>query len=139
MLPLAVLSVGLVAQACGLNSGGGMGSMGGEMMGGGQRYEGATAAPPVAAAPEVRVIAGDMYFDPSEVRIHSGETVNLVLENQGAAFHDLTIPALDWVLAVDGGARASGALTVSEPGVYDFLCSVPGHAQAGMTGTLTVE
>ena len=28
---------------------------------------------------------------------------------------------------------------IVEPGSYEFLCSVPGHAQAGMTGTLLVE
>ncbi len=142
---LAVLvTIGLVVQACGLGGAGGMGPMGGNMtnggmMGGGQRYDGATAAPPVDAAAEFRVIARDMYFDPSQLRLASGETVNLTLDNQGAAHHDLTIPALDFVLAADGGTLARGALTVAEPGTYDFLCSVPGHAQAGMTGTLTVE
>jgi uncharacterized cupredoxin-like copper-binding protein len=138
-----VIVVGLTVQACGVAGVGGMGSMGGGMMNGGmmgdgERFEGATAAPPVDAAVELRVVAGDMYFDPSQLRLISGETVNLTLDNQGAAFHDLTIPALDFVLAADGGAQARGALPDVEPGIYDFLCSVPGHAQAGMTGTLTV-
>jgi uncharacterized cupredoxin-like copper-binding protein len=137
-----VIAVGLVVQACGAAGVGGMGSMGGMMNGGmmgdGGRFEGATAAPPVDAAVELRVVAGDMYFDPSQLQLTPGETVNVTLDNRGAAFHDLTVPELGSMLAADGGAQARGALTAAEPGIYDFLCSVPGHAAAGMTGTLTV-
>lgn len=138
-----VIAVGFVVQACGVAGVGGMESMGGGMMNGGMmgdggRFEGATAAPPVDAAVEVRVVAGDMYFDPSQLQLTPGEAVNVTLDNRGAAFHDFTVPELGFMLAADGGAQARGALTAAEPGIYDFLCSVPGHAQAGMTGTLTV-
>ena len=27
----------------------------------------------------------------------------------------------------------------AEPGEYQFYCSVPGHAQAGMVGTLVIQ
>ncbi len=43
-----------------------------------------------------------------------------------------------------GDATASGmhtgtmTFTASSPGTYHYLCPVPGHAQKGMTGTLTV-
>jgi uncharacterized cupredoxin-like copper-binding protein len=138
-----VITVGLVAQACGVAGVGGMGSMGGGMMNGGMmgdggRFEGATAAPPVDAAVGLRVVAGDMYFDPSQLQLTSGETVNLTLDNRGAAFHDFTVPELGFMLAADGGEQARGALAAVELGIYDFFCSVPGHVQAGMTGTLTV-
>ncbi len=36
---------------------------------------------------------------------------------------------------------ASGSLTVtfSKPGTYEYLCTVSGHAAAGMKGVLTVK
>jgi len=93
-------------------------------------------APPVPGAPEVEVIARDLSFSPAEVRVEAGTTVNLVLRNEGAALHDLTIPALGFRLEAPPGGTAAASLTVPTPGRYPFLCSVPGHAEAGMTGVL---
>lgn len=67
-----------------------------------------------------------------------GEPVNLQLVNTGEAFHDLTVPAADAVLAAEPGERAVAALEIAEPGLYEFYCSVPGHAQGGMRGTIVV-
>jgi uncharacterized cupredoxin-like copper-binding protein len=39
---------------------------------------------------------------------------------------------------VKGGDVSSISVTV-KPGTYEYLCTVPGHAQAGMKGTLTVK
>ncbi len=127
----------VVVQACAATGMGG-GMMGGGMMGG-QGSARENAPPPSVDAAEIVVVAGDIWFQPNKLRISAGETVNLTLDNQGAAFHDLTIGDLDFVLAANGGEGSSGALTVDVPGTYEFFCSVPGHAQAGMTGTLIVE
>lgn len=36
------------------------------------------------------------------------------------------------------GASATLAVTVAKAGTYEFLCSVSGHAAAGMKGVLKV-
>jgi uncharacterized cupredoxin-like copper-binding protein len=64
------------------------------------------------------------------------------VENQGKIQHDLTISGDALKNAktdlIDGGK--SGKLDVKlKPGKYKFYCSVPGHEQAGMKGTLTVK
>jgi len=98
-----------------------------------------TADAPVAEASTIEVVATDLRFDPATVTITAGDTVNLALVNDGRAFHDLTIPALGFLLDAEAGGETSGSLTVDEPGTYEFECSVPGHAEAGMRGTLIVE
>lgn len=94
---------------------------------------------PVPGAATVEIVATDLRFDPTTLTITAGVPVNVTLVNDGRVFHDLTIQALDFMLDADPGEQVSGSLTLGEPGTYTFECSVPGHAEAGMRGTLVVE
>ena len=135
-LAVPVLVTTLTLTGCQL--GGPMGPMHPDMHG--PRGGASPQAPsPSAGARELVVVATEFGFDPDEVRIGSGQTVNLTLDNRGAVYHDLTIADLGFVLTAEAGARSSGALTVAEPGRYRFICGVVGHADAGMTGTLVVD
>ncbi len=111
--------------------------MGPGMHGGGNGRDG-LAPSPVAGAPRLLVVATEFAFEPSEIRLREGETFNITLDNRGALFHDLTIDELGFKLTADAGARATGSLAIAEPGRYEFVCAVPGHAQAGMAGSLVV-
>jgi uncharacterized cupredoxin-like copper-binding protein len=102
------------------------------------RTASAPAEPPVAGAPEVLIDAGDLWFEPARVEVEAGRTVNLVLDNTGQVFHDLSIPELDVHLEAGAGEIVSMALSVSDAGRYEFLCTVPGHAAGGMRGELVV-
>lgn len=102
------------------------------------RTASAPAEPPVEGALEVVIEAGDLWFEPARVEVEAGSTVNLVLDNTGQVFHDLSIPALDVHLEAGAGEMLSTALRSSEVGRYEFVCTVPGHAAGGMRGELVV-
>jgi len=96
-------------------------------------------ADPYPDAPELRVEAGDLWFEPVELQVAAGGPFNLVLVNSGAVFHDLVVEGLEVGVGADPGETAAGGLVIDEPGEYRFECTVPGHAPAGMEGTITVE
>jgi uncharacterized cupredoxin-like copper-binding protein len=39
---------------------------------------------------------------------------------------------------ISPGAKATLSVTIAKAGKYEYLCTVPGHATAGMKGVLTV-
>ena len=42
-------------------------------------------------------------------------------------------------ISAQPGQKATGTFTIDTPGSYSYFCSQPGHEQAGMKGTLTVQ
>jgi uncharacterized cupredoxin-like copper-binding protein len=93
---------------------------------------------PLAGAATIEVVALDFRFQPSELRIKSGQNVNIALANRGAIIHDITIPALRFSLVAQPGQRVIAGLATARPGTYEFYCSVPGHRGAGQVGRLIV-
>jgi uncharacterized cupredoxin-like copper-binding protein len=68
--------------------------------------------------------------------------LELTLRNSGQMPHDFTLNegvAQPVKLTVNGGETASGTFTLERPGTYSFDCSMPGHAMAGMRGTITAQ
>jgi plastocyanin len=64
--------------------------------------------------------------------------VTISMPNQAPIQHDISIQG-DGKGPVVGTGGTSTFTTTLKPGTYTFLCTVPGHAQAGMKGTLTVK
>lgn len=113
-----------------------MGGMGG-MMGGEEGRDGD--APDPDADREVLVVGDEFSFDPEMIRLRAGETINVTFRNDGRMFHTFTVRSLGFELRTGGNGRIEGAIDVTEPGTYQFLCTVPGHASAGMRGRIVVD
>ncbi len=98
--------------------------------------QGASAAIP--GAPEVVLSAMDIHFSSSEIHLPAPE-VNLTLRNDGVLKHDLTVPALRVHIAAGPGQSVTTGLRDLPRGAYKGICSVSGHADAGMRVTVRVD
>src|SRR5688500_11160320 len=85
--------------------------------------------------------AGDLVFEPETLEAEAGEVV-IDYTNPSEVPHNVAIEADDETLSqgetVTGGDSAAATAEL-EPGEYVFYCSVPGHRESGMEGTLTVK
>jgi plastocyanin len=89
---------------------------------------------PLAADPAA------LAFDETELTAKPGK-VTIDFDNPSAIPHNVVIEEDGKELAgFEPISEAKEALSADlEPGAYTFYCSVPGHREAGMEGTLTVK
>lgn len=82
----------------------------------------------------------ELAFDTTELEAKSGK-VTIDLKNPSTIPHNIAIDKGGEEIAVsETVASAETAVTAElEPGTYTFLCTIPGHAEAGMEGTLVVK
>ncbi len=92
-------------------------------------------------AQKVTITTQDTFkYDPATLTAKVGQPVEVTLDNRGNLEHSFVIDALGVKIGpITGGQKGSGSFTPSQAGTYTFYCSVPGHIDAGMTGTLTVN
>ncbi len=96
------------------------------------------ATPDAGAVVQVLVEMVDIAFVPVELTIPANTDVPFRFINNGAAVHNFTIDN-PTVFSGDLAPGATSELVVNLPaGTYEYYCSIPGHAAAGMVGTLTV-
>ena len=104
---------------------------------------GGSGAPASAPPAEPGVVLGtieidafDLGFEPAVLTVAEPGTYEVHFTNSGAILHDITF-ADGTKLEAAGGASATGTVTVPENGL-PFICSIPGHEDAGMTGSIGV-
>jgi plastocyanin len=93
---------------------------------------------PVVAGARVIPVTGDAFaFTPNTITIAAGENVTIKLTAQDVE-HDVYVKGLGHVVHAKAEKAARGGLRIKKAGTYRFWCTVSGHKQAGMVGTITV-
>jgi uncharacterized cupredoxin-like copper-binding protein len=111
--------------------------------------------------PEVTVslgnAAGELKFFPNEFKFVAGQPYKLLLDNPSPQKHYFTAKDFadaSWTRKVDAGnveikgairelelrpqSQAQWVFVPLKPGTYPLRCTIPGHAEAGMTGTIQI-
>ena len=96
------------------------------------------ASTPAADGPlgEITITAFDIGFEPAMVDVAEPGIYTVTFVNDGGIPHDVTF-ADGTTIAAEGHATATGEVTVPAAGIT-FICTVPGHADAGMAGEVMV-
>lgn len=102
---------------------------------------------------------GEMLFEPRQLAFAAGETVRLVISNNGEQEHEFVLdtaadnqkhketmerfPEMEHAdenaIRLDPGASGEILWKFENEGEFEFACLIPGHYEAGMHGPLSVE
>jgi uncharacterized cupredoxin-like copper-binding protein len=110
---------------------------------------------PGAAETRLNVELGDFSITPNQFTVRAGSVISVSVINNGTIEHDFNIIKMGadigdmfdpedeanvlWEVKVKPGETITGTFTVpEETGSYQVICSMPGHLQAGMSGTIIV-
>lgn len=100
-----------------------------------------------------------MRFYPDHLQVEKGETLRLLVRNEGKIMHELVLgtaqelaehaqmmelfPGMEydepWMVHVPPGQQQSLVWTFNRAGRFEFGCLLPGHYQAGMRGQVQVR
>lgn len=107
----------------------------------------------------MREVDGRMLFVPDRIEIRRGEQVRFLLRNNGEVDHEFVLATLEENLRHAEAMRKNPDMEHDDPnarrlkpkatgeivwrftnaGTFDFSCLIPGHREAGMTGTIIVK
>jgi uncharacterized cupredoxin-like copper-binding protein len=93
-----------------------------------------------ASKTSVNVTAGkpsELKFTLSKTSAAKGAFI-FTIANKGKLEHDFKI-AGKTSKKVKPGKSTTLSVSITKPGKYTFMCTVPGHAAGGMKGTFTVK
>jgi len=89
---------------------------------------------------KITVLGSEFAFTPSTPTLKKGQPAEITFKNNGAFPHNLSIADLNVkTKTIQPGEQDTIKFTPDKTGQFAFLCTVPGHADKGMKGTLVVQ
>ena len=87
---------------------------------------------------KVNLIAEDIKWNITTINAKVNQPIEITVTNQGALDHDFVIEELGVDILLSPGKTEVVTVTVDHPGTVKYICSIPGHEEAGMVGEIVV-
>lgn len=91
-----------------------------------------------AAIGSITVEAQDISYSVTEIKGPADTDVAITLVNKGVLEHDLVIDDLELATELLRPGQEDTIVVNAPAGTYEYYCTVAGHKQLGMVGTLTL-
>lgn len=93
---------------------------------------------------EIEVVAENMRYNPSQIRVRPGQNIRIVLVNRGSEEHNIEFELPDGERELEQNVQPGNRGTLeftapTQPGTYTVYCPVDDHQEQGMTGQLIVD
>lgn len=89
---------------------------------------------------QITIVGTEFSFNPSAITVTKGQPVTITFKNEGAYPHNFTLSDLQVnTKTIQPGETDTVTFTPDKTGSFSYVCTVPGHADKGMKGTLTVQ
>jgi uncharacterized cupredoxin-like copper-binding protein len=82
---------------------------------------------------------GAMSFEPAHLRLPPGKRTAVVVVNESTESHSFDVDPLDIHVRVPAQSTVVTMVRMPAGPPVPFYCGIPGHSEAGMTGTLVPE
>jgi len=89
-----------------------------------------------SSAKEISMVSGNLFFNPESITLTKDQPVIIAFQNAGT--HTFTIDELNVNIPLRGSSPTV-EFTPIKSGTFEYYCSVPGHREGGMIGSLKVE
>ena len=106
---------------------------------GGASDGGTNANVPTGVNETITLIATDFAYQPAQIKMPVLGQLTIKLENKGLVDHDFVIEGVNGPkLLVKPKQTGEATFTITKAGKFNIGCTVQGHKEAGMKGTLVV-
>lgn len=87
---------------------------------------------------KVNLVANDIEWNITTINAKVNQPIEITVTNAGALDHDLVIEELGVDILLSPGDTEMVTVTVDHAGAIRYICSIPGHEEAGMVGEIVV-
>ena len=87
----------------------------------------------------IDLVGIDFRFSPDTIQVGQGDLVKIKFTNPDSIPHLIELTEFQQHVALVPGAEFTLIFVADKSGTFPYVCSIPGHEEAGMVGVLIVE